>query len=52
LGGSTSEPFSAMTLPMQGHQEISNIKKVVERTRQRYRSPKTQVENRIGKWLQ
>jgi len=52
IDGSTSEPFSAMTLPARRHQEISNVGKVLEQTRQRYSAPKTQVENRIGKWLQ
>jgi hypothetical protein len=52
IGSSTSEPFSAMTLPTQGYLEISNIGKVLEQTRQRYSTPKILVENRIGKWLQ
>jgi hypothetical protein len=52
FGSSTSEPFSALTIPAQEHQEISNADKVVEQTRQRYSTPKTQVENKIGRWLQ
>lgn len=52
IGSSTSEPFSAMTLPTRGYLEISNVDKVLEQTRQRYSTPKTQVENRIGRWLQ
>lgn len=51
IGGSTSEAFSAMTLPTQEHQEISNVAKVVEQTRQRYSYSRTSVENRISKWL-
>jgi len=51
IEGSTSEPFSAKTLPTQGHQEISNVGKVLEQTRERYGARKTMVENRINKWL-
>jgi len=52
IGSSTSEPFSAATLPTQRHQEILNAAKVLEQTRQRYSTPKTLVKNRIGRWLQ
>lgn len=51
IGSSTSEPFSAMTIPAQGPQEISNAEKVIEQTRQRYSTPKNHVENRIGRWI-
>lgn len=48
---STSEPFSAMTLPLREYKGMSNVGKVVEQTRQRYCVPAVQVENRIQKWL-
>jgi hypothetical protein len=51
IGSSTSEPFSAMTLPMQVHQGYSNVKKVVEQTRQRYAKSKADIEARISNWL-
>jgi len=51
IGGSTSEPFSAMTLAIRGHQEISNVGKIVEQTRQRYCSQKIMIEKKVKKWL-
>jgi hypothetical protein len=51
IGGSTSEPFSGVTLATQGHQEMSNVGKSVEQTRQRYCMRKHIVERKIDKWL-
>lgn len=51
IGSSTSEPFSAMTIPAQGHQEISNVGKVLEQTRQRFGSRKHMIESKISQWL-
>jgi hypothetical protein len=51
IGSSTSEPFSAMTLPTQEHQKRSNVDKVVAQTRQRYSLARELIEMNIRKWL-
>ena len=52
IGSSTSEPFSAMTLPSQDRHGKMNIGKVIEQTRQRYSTHKMISEDKIRKWLE
>jgi len=51
ISGSTSEPFSMLTLPLDKRTQMSNRKKMTEQTRERYCSLAIKVEENICKWL-
>lgn len=52
IDGVTSEPFSAMTLPVQDKRRIVNSEKIISQSRQRYSMQNTQIEIRINQWIQ
>jgi hypothetical protein len=51
IDSSTSEPFSALTLPTRGYLEISNVGKVLEQTRQRYCTNSQLIDSKISNWI-
>ncbi len=54
IDGVTSKPFSATTLPpmSEGKRNLKNKEKAIKVSRERYANKKTDVENKILRWLQ
>jgi hypothetical protein len=51
INGSTSSPFSAVTMPPSKPSEVSARQRIVLQTRQRYCEVKPSIEVRVGNWL-
>jgi len=50
IDGLAGRPFSAQTLPPFSKLEKSNIDKIIKVFRERYGTPRKEVEEKIGKW--
>lgn len=51
IDGSTSDPFSAETLPPYTTDPISHREKIIGQSRERYGMAKKQVESKVDRWL-
>ncbi|MBK7143311.1 MAG: hypothetical protein IPH75_14650 [bacterium] len=51
VNGSTSDPFSAETLPALKCMHVSNREYIIARTRQRYCQPRQSVETKVQSWM-
>ncbi|MBU1159898.1 TraM recognition domain-containing protein, partial [Patescibacteria group bacterium] len=50
IDGVASRPFSASTLPPISHSGESFAEKIIERSRDKYATPRTEVEEKISEW--
>lgn len=51
VNGGTSRPFSASTLSPLGSTEFSSRDKIIRVTRERYATPRIEVEDKVRRWL-
>jgi CxxC-x17-CxxC domain-containing protein len=50
IDGLAGRPFSAQTLPLFPKQEESNVEKIIKVFRERYGTPRKEVEEKISRW--
>jgi hypothetical protein len=51
VNGATSRPFSATTLPPLGARSVSSRDKIINVSRERYTTPRQEIEEKINRWL-
>lgn len=51
INGVASDPFTAMTLPVDEAWRVGQAEKVIKVSRERYSKPREQVEEKISRWM-
>jgi hypothetical protein len=51
INGVSSEPFTAITMPINEKHRSNNAEKVIRVSRERYGNPVAEVEERISRWM-
>lgn len=51
INGIASDPFTAITMPVNDEWRVGNGEKVIKVSRERYAKPRDQVEDKIQRWM-